>query len=716
MLLLLINFTFFSQPDTLDIIYDNFYQNKSYYREHINIISDKDYYYPGEYVSFFVGVNPLNSVNNIKSKWVQAFIFDDTKKLINHTRIYLNNGYALGSLLVPDSVNSKTIYLSATTEFTSDLSVKYLNILTSDTTFLNNSEHKIEVRTKNKYLLPNKLNEIIISSNITREENAAITTENGEPVLKFLLKKSTSIRFIPKVNKKYFLTVFDKKIKLPNVKPSADMEATLSEDEVHIDINNIESDASGNILLVFSGQEILWLSHLNQKESKIEFPIDNTQYSYLFCFLLDKKLNILDRKILNMELPLEQIAYNEKNDTLSIIVPSQVKNFSLLATSVESNYKINRLTFSSNEKNELSYYGSIPNNIYFSNYLEKQNWLNYYFKVNLKSLIQKVEKHDETLASQIVYLLPTDTKFDSKLKINASDYSGKIINHRREGYQIFINPNEFKNEWSMLMLSAYYKNRKLRLIKDSSAELKPLKNIISNFMDNTFYSHYFMEEDPLEYISQMKNNKNFIILNTITITDKKFRVQYRGRGFTKTFEELELDDHTNTVLELLPQIKVYDMPAGFSENLNYGHIKKGILVEPGDITVMRLYPMFVSIIGPSGIYYQGRDFNVLKDYPASWVYTITKKNSYPEGVTVVLKPGFRNEENLISYEKIFSQARKTDNLGAIHWDFIPSTETNQIKIPLTEISESLSWALYFFDKNRKVIEYKGIYEKEKTKY
>ncbi len=704
MLLLLLKLSLFVQTDSLDLIYDNFYQNQNNYKEQINLVTDKDYYLPGEKLSFFVQVNPLNNLTKIKSSWGYIYLFDKNRKVIDHARFFLKDGNATGVLLVPDSVNSKNLYLTLATPYTSNAPVKCLGLLTN---FIKCSENKIDLKTKSKYLIPNKVNELSFSSSNFNGQNAAIINENNELIAQFWLKVNGQVSFIPLANQNYFLKVNNQKLALPKVKPTLNINAKMLGDKIEVNFNNLASDVNDNILMVSTGREILWLSYLTGNESRIEIPVEQSRYRYVFCLLLDKKFKIIDSKILAHKGAEEQIDYVIKNDTLILNIPALTRNLPFLIRAVESNYQVNKLTFSSNERSELSYFGTVPNNIFFSNNLEKLNWLNCFFKIDIKILTQSVEQTKEIPLSKIIYHLPNDTKIDNNLIIHAVDYNGRIINFDVQAHKVLINPSEFESKESLLMLSAYYKKRKLKLTKDSIVVLKDLENYIRDFFNNKNYLQHERENASLNYRHQLKKIQNIEVLKEITVTDKKYKNHYPGRGTSKTFRELKLDKYTSTALDLLPQIGVSSIP-----DIPTGYIlsKKRYFSLDFHNHEEYYYPMYLIVSGPGIINYSGYDFNKLFEYDAKWVVNITKIGKQPEGVVVSISPGFRGENNFVSHEKIFTQATLNDNSGVIYWNFDPNGNNKKIKIPLTNVDGSVSWTLQFFEPNGNTIEYKGIYE------
>jgi hypothetical protein len=205
MLFLLLNLLFLTQPDTLDTIYDNFYQNQKLYKEQIDLVTDKDFYYPGEKIFFFARVSSLQKPDPIKSKWVMVYLFDENKKVINYVRTYIKSEKSEGSIQIPTSTKTNNVYISIITAYSQNTTVKNLHILISgNIDSCIEPEDKISIKTKNIYLIPNKENEISISTTSIVEQGAVIIDENNKKIVDFRLRGNKVIRFTPFEKKNIF--------------------------------------------------------------------------------------------------------------------------------------------------------------------------------------------------------------------------------------------------------------------------------------------------------------------------------------------------------------------------------------------------------------------------------------------------------------------------------------------------------------------------------
>lgn len=472
-----------SVGDTLDLVYDNFYQNRDLYREHIKVVTDKDFYFPGEKVSFFGQVSAVNN-KPIQSKWAYAFLFDDHQKVVSYTRLFLNREKVMGSLLIPDSVNSSNIYLGILTPNMRSPSVSQVQIITNKP-----------------------------DSNIIRENEVEPSEMESNLVIN----------------------------------------ASLANDNITVSIRNMKTEKDDNIVMICMGKEILWLSYLKEKETKIDVSInDDKMSSFVFCFILDSHFNIVGQKIMKRQLVHEQIAYEEKEDTLVLNVPAKVRNLSFLTKVIDSNRQINLLQFTSTEITELSYYGNLSENVFFHNESEKLNWLNHTFKADIKNLIQESSPVSSRLPSKLVYKLNDGVKIDDNLKITAIDFDEfEPLNYELIGHKILLDLNEFKSAKSFLLLSAKYKKRKLRLIKDSTVVSNNLGKIVIDYFKNKTSYTGKTDNHIFDNMLIVQDAQDLTILEEVTIRGQKFRINHPGRGVTKTFEELEITDYTRTALSLL---------------------------------------------------------------------------------------------------------------------------------------------------------------------
>ena len=692
------------REDTLDFIYDGFYDNMTKPHEYLEIVTDKDVYFSGEAVSFFIKVNRINNNHKAATKWGFAFLFDDNGKVIGNTRVFLKDGITMNSIPIPRSISSTSIYLSLVTTHTKNQYAKKLLVVTDSISQTIDSAPKIAINPKNKNLVSGRSNSLKITNTISKRQRAILTTEKDEDIREFWLEDEYVVDFTPRTGEKYYLKIDNKKIALPRVQGNSQIATKTYENSIGVSIYNDEPELGDNILMVCAGKEILWLSYTKNDMSEINVPITDVQSSYVFCLLLDKNLNLIDQEIIPTERQTRQPIYTKKSDTLIFEIPSEVRNLPFIANAVESSHQMNTLSFSSEELIELSYYGVAPNNVSFRNHQEKINWLNYNFVVNIGAGFKAVKPPLDSSYGALIYSLPNSVNIDDKLNINAFDYKGEIINYELIGDKIFIDPNEFDHAESVLVLNAKYKKRDIEVTKDTTLVLERLEEIANLYLENNIYYRHDVVYNSSTYSDQIKRLKNLTILKGVTIAGKKIKTINPRRGITKTSDELVLGKYNTSAFTLLPQVGVLAQPTAPPKGYIFSNLRHRPYWGEGIH-----WPMYLIIRGSQKIYYSGFDFNYSKDYLAKWVSSITRTRlgSWTEKVTISLKPGFKVEESLVFHERIFSPTAYNDNAGVLWWNFQPLGSSHQIKIPLGNFTGSTYWSLQFFDGNGKSIRYSG---------
>jgi hypothetical protein len=90
----------------------------SWLQEKVYVHTNKDYYYPGEYIFFKAYMQYTDSAYiEFLSKSLYVDLLDDNGNVLNRNRIKIENGRAVGSLLIPDSLSMGTFQLNAYTNW-----------------------------------------------------------------------------------------------------------------------------------------------------------------------------------------------------------------------------------------------------------------------------------------------------------------------------------------------------------------------------------------------------------------------------------------------------------------------------------------------------------------------------------------------------------------------------------------------------------------------
>ena len=696
MLTFVINLIFcgFIQGDSLDIIYDQFYENQEKYREQVNLITDKDLYFPGENLSFIFQVNSSNVEENIKSRWAYLFLFDEKKQILAHDRFFLNKGTSKGSFLIPDSVTSDLVHLALYTEHTQPSIHKSINLINENNQLIE-EEYKVVIHCQNKFLTPNRPNKFLLSSNYSKGVNGSIVNIEGEIKKEFWIRGNKLLDIEPEINQTYFLKIDNQTVPFPPVRQSVNLNAELNGNLIKIGLENIQPENQENILMVTAGKEILWLSNVKDSGGFVEVPLDDVKSSYVLCMVLDKDFEVLCREIIERETSPEKLNLKIIKDTLLLDIPDKYKGQPFAFKAVESNYHKSQIKFNINEISELSYFGKVPMSIRFRSNFEKTTWLKYNFKIDIKSLLKGTNSANQlSSTNRISYTLPKNIEPDEHLIINAVDIKNRIINYEIEKDRIVFDPSTFEFEESTLILNAKYKNSTLKLTKDTTSQLEIIKTYVDKLLSNKSYFNTELEHD---YSNINNKLEGITILEEVGIAGKRNTIKNSHRAQTVTFEKNDLINFKNSIVNILQRVGLYQLP---NDN---GHI----LLPAYGFTNGVNQKYYVYLIIPR--VYSGYDFRILNRYPASWVKSISKTSTInSQTVSVIVDIDFKREEKFIYLDKIFKESMVTNNFGVHYWKYHDEGDRNNVLIPINGIEGSISWTL-FFPNNGKSVQYDGVY-------
>ena len=709
------------QRDTLDFLYRKYEIQTSLYTEAVSIITDKKIYFSGTDVSFFATVTP-SLQGPVRSSWVFAFLFAENGEIIKKIRLKLKENTVSGSLRIPTNFNLNEVFLGIISPNMHLPAVAKLRIANEKDNQAN-IEYKI-VTNDGRLLSDNKCTLLINASNDPTDlSTLQITDGNDAGIEQHWSDNKERVEFIPSLNTTYFLNLNGTRIPLPHTVTKARIQTQFDNDHLKVTVTEAIPDDQDNMIMLFSGKEMLWLSEIRESTYTVELPLEELNSSLLFCFVLDKSLNIVNRKVLSIASEKSVLKHRAIYDTLNIEISRQYNNRQHIVSVTQSNYNIAFPTFTPTEIRELSSFGPIHSNMFFTSAERKMHWLNNFFKIDLAYLLRTTDPENANEIKQIAYRLPDDVKINDNLLVNCLDFDKKLlIDHQIKDRNILLNINDFKDQGSLLVLNASYKKRKLELPRDSLREERYLTRIVNQFLKRTQYIQHSSKIDLSTQIEQLINLEDAIVLDEVTVFEKKFRISNPQRGTTKTYEELELTNNTVTALSILPQIGVFKKPAIAHTKDDTGLVKTRLYSQKtGEIKATRgfrhglqnpdsNYPLYLVIQGPEYTYYSGTNFDKLFAYPAEWVYSITKNESFPEGVIVQIIPNFRGVQSFVKYEKIFSESDDQYNSENSLRQVQENVVDNKIKVPLAGLKRPLDITVHSVDRFGNVEEYQMFYD------
>lgn len=659
-------FSFLQQTDPINELYEKLEKKEGFQK--INITSDKDYYFKGENVFFFGSINDSDEPSNTNA-WAYSILFDNDKNVINYSRHKLDNGYLAGSIKIPDSTTSKNLNIGTLIPGEDYFYSKPISIIDGSRNSKKNTKSELYFRLKSRNLIAGQKNEIYII-NPSGERTKIIIAEKN-----YWVENKLLVELVPEKGRKYSINLGDKSITLPEVKESPSF-TTNQVDKNFTFSFTPETKNSEGYFIAFAGQEVIWLTKLSDIKNKINIDLSSIESNSISGYIINDKNEQLFREItlLNKK---EEIVYELENDSIYINTSSRNINQYSVAKAVDKTFLYDRsINFNENEIFELSLNESLPDhNMFFGTEKEKELWINF----QLESKIEKIlsdeselnENKNQLSIPDISYIIDSDKIQKPKgLEINVIDITGNIIDYELVENKIHIDISSFENTESELLLTAKYKGRQLNLLRDPSNELEYIDSVLKevNIIDPLIY-HSSSIEFPL--YSDFSGEAEF--LAEVVVSANKEKPTFKGRGNIITFEELPLTDYTVTADAFLSRLGI-SKPNPLTGIIN--STRRRFSVTGTSQGYSSFYPLFLSIVGQGTPIYSGVDFNKLKSYPAAWVYSMVKINSDPEGVVVVLNPGFRTPNSGVYNERIFGSDLLNKNAGVFTWNYFWGNSTN----------------------------------------